>query len=80
VASSTPSELAIKNEELAALEACFEQLPEDYRQVIVAARLLGQSHGEIAADLGRNEGAVRMLLHRAMAKLARLMDERGGVG
>jgi RNA polymerase sigma-70 factor (ECF subfamily) len=78
--SSTPSEQAIRNEELEALEACFEGLPEDYRQVIVAARLLGQSHAEIAADLGRNEGAVRMLLHRAMARLARLMDERRGAG
>jgi RNA polymerase sigma-70 factor (ECF subfamily) len=78
--STSPSDLAMRNEELAALEACFAQLPAEYRQVIVATRLLGQSHAELAAELGRNEGAVRMLLHRAMAKLARLLDERGAAG
>lgn len=72
----TASEVAIRNEDLAALEACFDLLPDEYRRVIVAARLIGQSHAEIAAELGKNEGAVRMLLHRALARLARLMQER----
>ncbi len=70
------SEQAIRNEDLTALEACFEELPDEYRRVIVATKLLGQSHAEIAAELGRNEGAVRMLLHRALARLAALMDQR----
>ena len=74
----TASEVAIRNEDLAALEACFELLPDDYRRVIVAARLLGQSHAEIGADLHRGEGAVRMLLNRALARLVRLMREREG--
>lgn len=74
------SEAAIRNEDLAALEECFDELPEDYRRVLVAARLVGQSHAEIAAEMGRNEGAVRMLLHRAMARLARLMDARTRAG
>lgn len=71
------SEVAIRNEDLAALERCFDRLPEEYRQVIVASKLYGQSHAEIAADLGRHEGAVRMLLHRALARLGRLMHEQG---
>lgn len=70
------SEVAIRNEDMAALEACFERLPDDYRGVIVAARMFGQSHAEIAADMGRGEGAVRMLLNRALARLGRLMRER----
>jgi RNA polymerase sigma factor (sigma-70 family) len=74
----TASEVAIRNEDLAALEDCFELLPEEYRRVIVAARLVGQSHAEIAADMGRNEGAVRMLLNRALARLGRLMHGREG--
>jgi RNA polymerase sigma-70 factor (ECF subfamily) len=71
---STASQLAIGNEELARLEASFSELPEEYRRVIVASRLVGQSHAEIAAELGRTEGAVRMLLHRALARLAAVMD------
>jgi RNA polymerase sigma factor (sigma-70 family) len=70
------SDVAIRNEDLAALEATFAQLPEDYRRVIVAARLLGQTHAEIANDMQRNEGAVRMLLNRALARLARLLRDR----
>ncbi|MCB9883914.1 MAG: sigma-70 family RNA polymerase sigma factor [Planctomycetes bacterium] len=72
----TASQHAIRKEELAALEACFDELPEDYRKVLVATKLLGQSTADIAAELGRNEGAVRMLLHRAMAKLGLSMQNR----
>jgi len=73
---ATASEQAIHGEDLEALELCFELLPEEYRGVIVASKLLGQSHEEIAAELGKNEGAVRMLLHRALARLSRLMCDR----
>jgi RNA polymerase sigma-70 factor (ECF subfamily) len=72
------SGFAIRNEDLAALEACYDQLPADYRHVITASRLVGLSHAEIAAEMGRNEGAVRMLLNRALARLSRLMREREG--
>jgi RNA polymerase sigma-70 factor (ECF subfamily) len=72
------SQIAIRNEDLESLEECFAQLPDEYRRVIVAARLIGQPHAEIAAELGKNEGAVRMLLHRALVRLALLMQERQG--
>ena len=45
--------------------------------MIVAARLFGPSHAEIAAEMGRIEGAVRMLLHRALAHLGTRMLARG---
>lgn len=76
----TVSQAAIRTEDLAALERCFDELPADYREVLVAAKLVGQTYAEIAADTGRTEGAVRMLLHRAMARLARLMDDRSAAG
>lgn len=76
--AASVSGLAIRNEDLAALETCFAELPEDHRQVIVAARLIGQSHAEIAAEMGRSVEAVGMLLHRALAGLARRMHARGG--
>jgi RNA polymerase sigma-70 factor (ECF subfamily) len=73
---TTASEAAMRNEDLAALEACFDEMPADYRQVLVAVRLLGQSHAEVAAELGRSEGAVRMVLHRALAWLGTRMRQR----
>ena len=42
--------------------------------LIVRARLIGQSHAEIADELGKSAGATRVALHRALAQLASLMD------
>jgi len=71
---ASPSHHAAAREEVARLEAAFDRLPPEYRDVIVQARLLGLSHAEIARQQDRSEEAVRMLLHRARAKLARLLD------
>ena len=69
----SPSRLLVQKEEFERLEAAFEELPEDYREVIVQFRLLGMSHAEIAEQMGRSENAVRLLLSRALARLATLV-------
>jgi RNA polymerase sigma-70 factor (ECF subfamily) len=74
---TTPSRIAIREEDMLAMERAFAQLPEDYRKVIVAARILGQSGAEIAAEMDRTEGAVRVLLHRALFRLGALMGTDG---
>ena len=66
----TPSRDAIGREELGRVEAAFDNLPDDYREVIALARILGFSHREIAAEMGRSETAVRTLLGRALVRLA----------
>lgn len=66
---STPSGEHIRHEDLLELEVALDRLPEDYRQVVTLSRLGGLSHSEIAAELGKSEGATRMLLHRALARL-----------
>jgi len=71
----SPSEGAIASETAERLERAFDQLPDDYRQVITLARIIGMGHAEIAEEMGRQEGAVRVLLHRALARLGRLMHE-----
>jgi RNA polymerase sigma factor (sigma-70 family) len=71
----TPSRQAASREDLAALERAFRDLPADYREVIVLARLRGWSHEKIAASLGRTELATRTLLSRALARLAFAMEE-----
>ena len=67
----TPSGQAMANEELARLEAALARLSEAHREVIVLARIVGLSHAQIGAQLGKSEGAARILLHRALARLAR---------
>ncbi len=81
-ALSTPSAQAMRAEDARILERALERLPEDQRQAVTMARLLGMPHSEIAAALGRTEPASRMLLRRGMVNLARELEriDQGGVG
>ena len=66
----TPSHGAAAREELERVEAAFELLPENYREVILQVRILGRTPAELSGDLAPTPGAVRVLLHRALARLA----------
>lgn len=74
---ATPSAQAIVAEELERLEAAMDALPDEAREVIFQARIMGRSREEIARQSGRSPGAVRMQLHRALAQLAVLLDGNG---
>ncbi len=73
----TPSRHASAREELARVELAFDDLPEHYRAAIVNVRMLGMSHRELAAQMGKSEGTVRTILSRAMAQLAENLDRHG---
>ena len=47
----------------------ISNLPETERQALIERALAGRGHREIAMGLGRSEGAVRQLLHRARTRL-----------
>ena len=66
----TPSAQAIAREELERVERAFESLAHEKQEVVLMARLMGLSHAQIAQELGKSEGAVRVILHRALAELA----------
>ncbi len=66
----TPSAQAVAREELARVEGAFDRLAPEKREVVMMARLMGLSHAQIAQELGKTEGAVRVMLHRALAELA----------
>lgn len=74
----TPSQTAIDRDELARMARAMRRLPEEQRRVLHLVALRGRSHAEAAAELGRSEGACRVLLARARANLlvcmARLAD------
>jgi RNA polymerase sigma-70 factor (ECF subfamily) len=72
---STPSLHAAAREWMARLEAAFDELSEDDREVITLARVCGLSHDEIARQMGRTPAATRLLLHRALAKLSEKLDD-----
>ncbi len=67
---STPSQGAMLREEIERIEGAMEHLSDEYRTVITLAHVVGLSRAEIAEEMGKSEGAVRTLLHRALAQLA----------
>ncbi|MBX3464147.1 MAG: sigma-70 family RNA polymerase sigma factor [Planctomycetes bacterium] len=71
---SSPSQGLMRREELERLELALEQLSPEHREVLTLAHLAGLSRAEIAAQMGRNEEAVRSMLYRAMAKLSLLLE------
>lgn len=68
----SPSQQAVQREELDALQQAFEQLPERYQEIILLCRVQGLGHQEVAARLNTSEANSRMLLSRALARLASL--------
>ena len=72
----SPSRMAIQAEEVKRLENIFDELPQQYAEVITLAKIVGLSHEEIANEIGKTVSASRMLLHRALARLAVTLSER----
>ena len=70
---SDPAGLLTLAEEARGLRRALERLPVDRRQVVVLRVVDGLSAREIAAVLGRSEGAVRVLQHRALRQLAEIL-------
>jgi RNA polymerase sigma-70 factor (ECF subfamily) len=83
---STPvAELAVTDvtdlddvERRATLFGCVRALPDDQRRVVVLRFAEEWSIKEIAAELGRSEGAVKQLQFRALTTLRARMDDDDG--
>jgi RNA polymerase sigma-70 factor, ECF subfamily len=74
----TPSRVAIDREEIDRFESALDRLPDDEREVIVLARIVGLPHKEIAAHIGRTTRATTSLLGYAMVRLAKEMKNSDG--
>jgi len=74
IVSVTPSFLLAEKESLSALIQKLDRLPEDYRRVIMLAKIEGLSNAEVAAELGRTREAAALLLHRAIKRLRTLQE------
>lgn len=75
--SDLETQAATRDEAAGALRA-VRRLPDDRRRAVVLRFVDEMSTAEIAAVLGRSDGAVRVLIHRALGSVAReLGRERG---
>lgn len=76
-ADADPARLVGRDEELREVLALIAELPEERRQVILLRFADELTSREIGIVLDRSEGAVRVLLHRALRELAaRLAEDR----
>ena len=73
----TPSRILVRKERFQHVLDLLDKLPEDYRTVILLAKVEGKSTQEIAEKLNRSREAVAVLLHRATLRLKELKDHAG---
>ena len=70
--SSSPSNQAQRRELTEIVAGRLARLPAPYRQVLVLRHLKGLSFAEVAGNMARSEGAVRVLWLRALERLRQL--------
>jgi RNA polymerase sigma-70 factor (ECF subfamily) len=63
-----------RKEAQAAVRACIDQLPEDYRTVVLLRDIQELDTAEVAGLLGITEGNVKVRLHRARQALKTLLE------
>jgi RNA polymerase sigma-70 factor (ECF subfamily) len=72
---SSPSQKAIRQEELLRLADALTQLPADQRQAIELHHLQSCPLAEVARQMRRSKGAVAALLFRGLKKLRELLSD-----
>ncbi len=72
----SPASEVEHQESLSALASALEQLPADYRTVIVLRHLDGLAFSEVAERMQRTTGATRMLWLRAIEQLRLTMEKQ----
>ena len=67
---------AVRRDVAGAAARALERLPGDRRRALILRFVDEMTTQEIAGILGRSEGAVRVLIHRALRSVARDLDDR----
>lgn len=72
--TTTPTRLLAEKEAVQGLLEKLAALPDEYRQVILLAKMEGLTTQEIAERLGKSREAVALLLHRAIQRFRQLLN------
>jgi RNA polymerase sigma-70 factor (ECF subfamily) len=70
----SPSQSAVRRERAVLLANALDELPDDYREVLVLRELEGKSLDEVAEAMGRTPNAAQKLWARALVQLRRRMQ------
>jgi RNA polymerase sigma-70 factor (ECF subfamily) len=71
---SSPSQQAVRREQAVLLADALQELPEDYREVIILRQLEGLSFPDVARRMDRTEDSVKNMWLRALARLRRMLE------
>jgi RNA polymerase sigma-70 factor (ECF subfamily) len=74
-ATHETAELVEGREDLKRVLAGVQRLPDDRREALIMRFTLGMDNKEIAAAMGKTEGATKVLLHRAIRQLEGFLKE-----
>jgi len=74
---SSPSERAVRHEQLLHLAQALARLPDEQRVAVELHHLQGWTVAEVAAHVGRSKPAVVGLLYRGLRRLRKLLRELG---
>jgi RNA polymerase sigma-70 factor (ECF subfamily) len=73
--TQNPEQVAEARFEQKQLRTAILQLPKDQQQVILLRFVEGFRNPEVASILGKSEGAIRVILHRALAMLRHFLEK-----
>ena len=71
---SNPERLAEEHFTQHQLRKVILQLPDEQQQVILMSFIEGFTYVEIASSLGKSEGAIRVIVHRALKKMRHMLE------
>jgi RNA polymerase sigma-70 factor (ECF subfamily) len=78
--TTAPLEKLANHEETGIVERCLDELPEEYRELIVLRNYAGASWEAVAEETGRPSAAAARMMHaRAMIELGKLVRAAGVV-
>jgi len=72
---SEPEYLAEMHFDQQQIRRAILELPSDQQQVVLMRFIEGFSYSEIASSLGKSEGAVRVILHRSLKSLRKILEK-----
>jgi len=72
--ASSPEQVAEAHFDQRQLRRAILQLHGEQQQVVLLRFVEGFRHAEIASLLGKSEGAIRVVLHRALARLRQILE------
>lgn len=73
--TQSPEDVREKQREYARIHEALGRLPERYQAALTLRYFEGLGHDEIAAILGKRPGTIKSLVHRGLAKLAKVLAE-----